>query len=96
MQIEEIKNGIHLVVRGQTAKANRLRIKPGHILFTEGYGELALRGGWGSLGSVAKNFLFAIQKNPENRGTTPTWDFPYHCKAKRYVSATSITDFRPV
>jgi hypothetical protein len=59
VQIEEIKNGIHLVVRGQTAKANKLRIKPGHILFTEGYGELALRGGWGSLGSVAKIFLFA-------------------------------------
>ena len=58
MQIEEIKNGIHLVVRGQTAKANRLRIKLGHIPFIGGYGELALRGGWGSLGSEAKNFLF--------------------------------------
>ena len=61
MRIEEIKNGIHVVVRGQTAKANKLRIKPGHILFTEGYGELALRGGWGSFRSAAKIFLFALK-----------------------------------
>jgi hypothetical protein len=66
MQIEEIKNGIHIVVRGKTARANKLRIKPGHIPFTGGHGELALRGGWGSLGSEAKIFLLT-QKNKELR-----------------------------
>jgi hypothetical protein len=76
MQIEETKNAIHLVARGWTTKANRPRIKPGHIPSTGGYGELALRGGWGSLGSVAKKFSLRIQKKVREKRNDPDLGFP--------------------
>ncbi len=59
MQIEGIKSGFRHIVGGYTSqKPVSSESSPATFLLQRGYGELALRGGRGSLGSVAKIFLF--------------------------------------
>jgi hypothetical protein len=57
----------------------KLRIKPGHIPLIGGYGEIALRVSGGSLGSAAKNFLFAYKKS-ERREQRPRYGISHSTK----------------
>jgi hypothetical protein len=85
MQIEEIKNGIYLQAPNQ-ARAH---------FFCRRVRSACSSGLPGKSRVSGEKFSLCIQKKSEKRETTPTWDFPYHCKTKRNLPFSLLTKSSP-